>query len=126
MQYTRSELEFKRGTFRAKGDIVEIYPSDQSETAIRVEFWGDEVEKISEINPLTGKAISIRQHIMIFPNSHYATTADKMEKAIVTIQEELKEILNNAPDWWSRTTSSNISDNITIRTANTVRKIINR
>jgi excinuclease ABC subunit B len=91
MQYTRSELEFKRGTFRAKGDIVEIYPSDQSETAIRVEFWGDEVEKISEINPLTGKAISTRQHIMIFPNSHYATTADKMEKAIVTIQEELKE-----------------------------------
>lgn len=91
MQYIRSELEFKRGTFRAKGDIVEIYPSDQSETAIRVEFWGDEVEKISEINPLTGKAISTRQHIMIFPNSHYATTADKMEKAIVTIQEELKE-----------------------------------
>lgn len=82
MQYTRSELEFKRGTFRAKGDIVEIYPSDQSETAIRVEFWGDEVEKISEINPLTGKAISTRQHIMIFPNSHYATTADKMEKQL--------------------------------------------
>ena len=91
MQYTRSELEFKRGTFRAKGDIVEIYPSDESETAIRVEFWGDEVEKISEINPLTGKVISTRQHVMIFPNSHYATTAEKMEKAIVTIEQELQE-----------------------------------
>ena len=91
MQYTRSELDFKRGTFRAKGDIVEIYPSDESETAIRVEFWGDEVEKISEINPLTGKVISTRQHIMIFPNSHYATTSEKMERAIVTIEQELEE-----------------------------------
>ena len=91
MQYTRSEIEFKRGTFRAKGDIVEIYPSDKSETAIRVEFWRDEVEKISEINPLTGKTNSIRQHIMIFPNSHYATTKEKMEKAITTIKKELEE-----------------------------------
>ena len=91
MQYNRSELEFKRGTFRAKGDIVEIYPSDESETAIRVEFWGDEVERISEINPLTGKVNSTRQHVMIFPNSHYVTTSDKMEKAIVSIQEELQE-----------------------------------
>ena len=89
MQYNRSELEFKRGTFRAKGDIVEIYPSDESETAIRVEMWGDEIEKISEINPLTGKVTSSRQHIMIFPNSHYATTSDKMERAIITIQEEM-------------------------------------
>ncbi len=91
MQYTRSELDFKRGTFRAKGDIVEIYPSDESETAIRVEFWGDEVEKISEINPLTGKVTGLRQHVMIFPNSHYATTKEKMERAITTIQEELAD-----------------------------------
>ncbi len=91
MQYTRSELEFKRGTFRAKGDIVEIYPSDKGETAIRVEFWGDEVEKISEINPLTGKTTGIRQHVMIFPNSHYATTHEKMERAIVNIQKEMEE-----------------------------------
>ena len=61
MQYTRNELDFKRGTFRAKGDTIEIYPSDQSESAIRVEMWGDEIEKISEINPLTGKATGIRQ-----------------------------------------------------------------
>ena len=91
MQYTRNELDFKRGTFRAKGDIVEIYPSDQSESAIRVEFWGDEIEKISEINPLTGKTIGTRNHVMIFPNSHYVTTKDKMERAIGTIEEELEE-----------------------------------
>ena len=91
MQYTRNEIDFKRGTFRAKGDIVEIYPSDQSESAIRVEFWGDEIEKISEINPLTGKTIGTRNHVMIFPNSHYVTTKDKMERAIGTIEEELEE-----------------------------------
>ena len=91
MQYTRNELDFKRGTFRAKGDIVEIYPSDQSESAIRVEFWGDEIEKISEINPLTGKTIGTRNHVMIFPNSHYVTTKEKMERAIGTIEEELEE-----------------------------------
>ena len=91
MQYTRNEIDFKRGTFRAKGDIVEIYPSDQGETAIRVEFWGDEIEKISEINPLTGKAIGTRSHVMIFPNSHYVTTKEKMDRAIGTIEEELQE-----------------------------------
>lgn len=91
MQYTRNELDFKRGTFRAKGDIVEIYPSDQSESAIRVEFWGDEIEKISEINPLTGKAIGTRTHVMIVPNSHYVTTKEKMDRAIGTIEEELEE-----------------------------------
>ena len=91
MQYSRNELDFKRGTFRAKGDILEIYPSDESESAIRVEFWGDEIEKISEINPLTGKTIATRNHVMIFPNSHYVTTEDKMERAIGTIEEELQE-----------------------------------
>ena len=91
MQYTRNELDFKRGTFRAKGDIVEIYPSERGESAIRVEFWGDEIEKISEINPLTGKTIGIRNHVMIFPNSHYATTREKMERAVKTIEEELQD-----------------------------------
>ena len=91
MQYTRNELDFKRGSFRAKGDIVEIYPSDRGESAIRVEFWGDEIEKISEINPLTGKTISVRNHVMIFPNSHYATTREKMDKAVKTIEAELEE-----------------------------------
>ncbi len=91
MQYSRNEIDFKRGTFRAKGDIVEIYPSDQSESAIRVELWGDEIEKISEINAVTGKVIGKREHVMIFPNSHYVTTKDKMERAIGTIQKELEE-----------------------------------
>ena len=63
MQYTRNEIDFKRGTFRAKGDVLEIYPSDKSETAVRVSFWGDEIEKISEINPLTGKNSGAREHI---------------------------------------------------------------
>ena len=91
MQYSRNEIDFKRGTFRAKGDIVEIYPSDQNESAIRVEFWGDEIEKVSEINPLTGKVIGTRNHVMIFPNSHYVTTKEKMERAIINIEEEMRE-----------------------------------
>ncbi len=91
MQYTRNEIDFKRGTFRAKGDIVEIYPSDQSESAVRVEFWGDEIEKITEINPLTGKPIGVRRHILISPASHYVTTKEKMNRAIITIEAEMEE-----------------------------------
>ncbi len=98
MQYTRNEIDFKRGTFRAKGDIVEIYPSDQNESAIRVELWGDEIEKVSEINPLTGKTIGIRNHVMIFPNSHYVTTKDKMDQALLTIEQELEERVNYFKD----------------------------
>ena len=91
MQYARNEIDFKRGTFRAKGDIVEIYPSDKSESAVRVEFWGDEIEKITEINPLTGKSIGTRKHILISPASHYVTTREKMDRAIVTIEQEMEE-----------------------------------
>lgn len=90
-QYDRNELEFTRGKFRAKGDTVEIYPSNENEKAIRIEFFGDEIEKISEINPLTGQKIAVRNHVLIFPNSHYATSKNKMEKAIVTIEQELEE-----------------------------------
>ena len=91
MQYSRNEMDFKRGTFRAKGDILEIYPSNQEESAIRVEFWGDEIEKISEINPLTGKTIGVREHVMIVPNSHYVTSKDKLERALGTIEQEMEE-----------------------------------
>ena len=91
MQYLRNEMDFKRGTFRAKGDILEIFPSNKEETAIRVEFWGDEIEKISEINPLTGKAVAPREHVMIYPNSHYVTSKDKLERALVTIEQEMEE-----------------------------------
>ena len=91
MQYNRKEMDCKRGGGRAKGDIVEIYPSSQSESAVRVEFWGDEIEKISEINPLTGKAIGERKHILIPPASQYVTNRDKLNKAVETIEEELNE-----------------------------------
>ena len=91
MQYSRNELDFKRGTFRAKGDVLEIYPSSQSESAVRIEFWGDELEKINEINPLTGKAIGLRNHVLIPPASQYVTSKEKLEKAISTIEKEMEE-----------------------------------
>ncbi len=91
MQYSRNEIDFKRGTFRAKGDTLEIYPSNTGESAIRVEFWGDEIEKITEINPLNGKPIGIRKHALIGPNSHYATSENKLKSAISTIEAELEE-----------------------------------
>ena len=89
MQYTRNEMDFKRGTFRAKGDILEIYPSNTEESAMRIDFWGDEIEKITEINPLTGKSLGVRNHVLIGPNSHYATSEGKLKSAITAIEEEL-------------------------------------
>ena len=91
MQYTRNEMDFKRGTFRAKGEILEIFPSNEEENAVRVEYWGDEIETISEINALTGHKIGRREHVMIYPNSHYVTSKEKLERAIETIDEELEE-----------------------------------
>ena len=91
MQYTRNEIDFKRGTFRAKGDILEIYPSNTGESAMRLEFWGDEIEKITEINPLNGKPLGVRTHVLIGPNSHYATSENKLKGAISTIEAELEE-----------------------------------
>lgn len=91
MQYTRNEMDFKRGTFRAKGDIVEIFPADESEKALRVDFFGDEIDKIEEINPLTGKKIAELQSVLVVPNSHYVTTSEKMQRAIVSIEQEMHE-----------------------------------
>lgn len=91
MQYTRNEMDFKRGTFRAKGDVLEIYPSSQSESAVRIEFWGDEIEKIHEINPLTGKSTGLRSHILVPPASQYVTSKEKIDRALVTIEEEMEE-----------------------------------
>lgn len=93
IQYTRNEIDFKRSTFRARGDVLEIFPASSSESAIRVEFFGDEIEKITEIDPLTGKIKGIRPHVAIFPASHYTTTRMKTENALVSIQEELEERL---------------------------------
>lgn len=91
MQYTRNEIAFERGNFRAKGDVLEIYPSNEEGRAIRVDFFGDEIDEISEINPLTGRKTYIYDYVAVFPNSHYVTTKDKMERAIEKIEEELEE-----------------------------------
>ncbi len=91
MQYSRNEIDFKRGTFRAKGDVLEIYPSSESESAVRVEFWGDEIEKINEINPLTGKTIGSRKHVLIPPASQYVTSKEKLDRAVITIEDELEK-----------------------------------
>lgn len=93
IQYTRNEVDFRRGTFRVKGDVLDIYPASSSGTVVRVEFFGDEIDRITEIDPLTGEIIGRRTYIAIFPASHYATTREKMEAAIKAIEEELEERL---------------------------------
>ena len=91
IQYTRNEMDFHRGTFRVHGDVVEIFPANNSERAIRVEFFGDEIDRISEIDVLTGEIKCQRSHISIFPASHYVVPAEQIQKAAVAIEEELKE-----------------------------------
>jgi excinuclease ABC subunit B len=90
IQYNRNDLGFVRGTFRVRGDIIDIYPVG-SENAIRVELFGDEVEIIKEINPITGEIYGLRNHVSIFPASHYITSKENMERAIVSIEEELED-----------------------------------
>jgi len=89
MQYDRNDINFTRGTFRVRGDTVEIFPAYSTDTALRVEFFGDEVERITEIRTLTGETLGARAHIAVFPASHYVTDRDKMEAAIAAIEEEL-------------------------------------
>lgn len=91
IQYERNDLNFIRNKFRVRGDVVEIFPANNGENAIRVEFFGDEIERISEVNVLTGKVVGYRNHAVISPASHYVTTGDKMELAISAILEELRE-----------------------------------
>ncbi|WP_058486734.1 excinuclease ABC subunit UvrB [Defluviitalea phaphyphila] len=91
IQYVRNDMEFTRGTFRVRGDVVEIIPAASSEKSIRVEFFGDEIDRISEIDTLTGEVLGIREHVSIFPASHYAIPPDKLERAIKSIEEELIE-----------------------------------
>lgn len=93
IQYERNDIDFSRGKFRVRGDVVEIFPSYSSDRAVRVEFFGDEIERISEIDHLTGNIVASLTHAAIFPASHYATTNSKMMNAMVTIQEELRERL---------------------------------
>jgi len=91
IQYTRNQYDFKRGTFRAMGDVLDIFPPSSSNTALRVEFFGDEIERITEIDVLTGEVKGLRSHIAIFPASHFSTKKEKMERAIKTIEAELEE-----------------------------------
>ena len=91
MQYARNDMDFKRGTFRVHGDVVEIFPAASGDLAVRVEFFGDEVDRITEFDPLTGEVKSRLEHVAIFPASHYVVSAEKMEAAIKNIEAELKE-----------------------------------
>jgi excinuclease ABC subunit B len=90
IQYSRNDLNFVRGTFRVRGDIIDVYPAG-AEKAVRIELFGDEIEKIKEINPLTGEILGLRNHVSIFPASHYVTSKENMERAIVDIEMELAE-----------------------------------
>ena len=91
MQYERNDINFVRNKFRVRGDVVEIFPSNNGENALRVEFFGDEIERICEINVVTGEIVGIYRHVVIMPASHYVTTADKMMFAMAAIEEEMHE-----------------------------------
>ena len=98
IQYVRNDIDFVRGTFRARGDILEIFPAASSKNSIRVEFFGDEIDRISELDALTGEVVGYRKHVAIYPASHFATTDIKMQRAIETIKEELKDRLHELRD----------------------------
>ena len=98
IQYVRNDMDFKRGTFRVRGDVVEIFPANAADTAVRVEFFGDEIDRITEFDALTGNVKARLEHVAIFPASHYVVAPEKMEKAICAIEEELKERV----EWFKR------------------------
>ena len=91
MQYTRNEMDFKRGTFRVHGDVLEIFPANNTDTAIRVEFFGDEIDRITEVDVLTGEIKCILKHAAVFPASHYVVPQEKMNAACDRIEAELEE-----------------------------------
>ncbi|MDD5994719.1 MAG: excinuclease ABC subunit UvrB, partial [Clostridiales bacterium] len=91
IQYTRNDMDFHRGTFRVRGDVLEIFPASATDRAIRVEFFGDEVDRIQEIDVLTGTPLNNLEHMVVFPASHYVVSQDKMERAIAGIEKELRE-----------------------------------
>lgn len=93
IQFVRNDIDFQRGTFRVRGDSLDIFPASSGQNAVRVEFFGDEVERIIEIDTLTGEVIGYRNHISIFPASHYATTPEKIDRALETIALELEDRL---------------------------------
>ena len=89
IKYERNDIDFSRNKFRVRGDVLDVFPSESSTTAVRIEFFGDEVEKIYDFNPVTGEPIAERNHIAIYPASHYVTTPEKRDRAIESIREEL-------------------------------------
>ena len=91
IQYERNDINFVRGKFRVRGDVLEVFPAESSDSAIRIEFFGDEIDRITEIDVVTGEIKGTRNHVAIYPASHYVTTKEKMEKAIGTIEAELAE-----------------------------------
>ncbi|OKO96011.1 Excinuclease ABC subunit B [Geobacillus proteiniphilus] len=93
IQYDRNDIDFRRGTFRVRGDVVEIFPASRDEHCIRVEFFGDEIERIREVDALTGEVLGEREHVAIFPASHFVTREEKMRLAIQNIEQELEERL---------------------------------
>ena len=93
VQYSRNDIDFRRGTFRVRGDVVEIFPASREEMCIRVEFFGDEIDRIREVNYLTGEVLRERDHFVIFPASHFVTREEKMKSAIQRIENELEERL---------------------------------
>ncbi|WP_100487196.1 excinuclease ABC subunit UvrB [Sporolactobacillus pectinivorans] len=93
IQYTRNDINFTRGTFRVHGDVVEIFPASRDDHCIRVEFFGDEIERLTEMDPMTGEIVGERDHVAIYPASHFVTGQEKMKKAIKNIQAELEERL---------------------------------
>lgn len=93
IQYERNDVNFIRGKFRVRGDVVEVFPVGTDNRAIRIEFFGDEIDRLTEIDVLTGEILSVENHVAIYPASHYVTTRDKMQRAIGTIQEELEQRL---------------------------------
>lgn len=93
IQYERNDVNFIRGTFRVRGDILEIFPASNDEKAIRIEFFGDEIDRITEIDYVTGKVVGQRNHVVIFPASHYVTTPERIERAIGTIEEEFDQAI---------------------------------
>lgn len=95
IQYERNDVNFIRGTFRVRGDILEIFPASNDEKAIRIEFFGDEIDRITEIDYLTGKVAGQRNHVVIFPASHYVTTPERIERAIGSIEEELDQAIKD-------------------------------
>lgn len=98
IQYVRNDINFIRGTFRVRGDSLEIYPAASDENTIRVEFFGDEIDRIVEVNGLTGHSVGTRDHVSIFPASHYATSQEKVKKAVLSIEKELDERLKELKD----------------------------